>query len=152
MNDLIIGYYGAAFFGGATYLKLSKKENENYKIEKLHSAIPNHIPIAEKYIKIHDKLSFKDDMGYSIFDDNDPRFTSTYIEENLNINKLLEHLKNIDLENISKQKYYDEDILDGLCWDFFIKINSKSYNIKGYEKMSQELELIINYLDTISNS
>ena len=39
------------FFGGGTYYKLSKKdEEEKYKIEYSHSANPNIIPKAEEYI------------------------------------------------------------------------------------------------------
>ena len=47
---MIIGYYEQIFFGGGTYYKLSKKdEEEMYKIEYSHSANPNIIPKAEEY-------------------------------------------------------------------------------------------------------
>ena len=41
-------------------MKLIKKKNGDFKIEKIHSAVPNYIPNGEKYIKVHDKISFKD--------------------------------------------------------------------------------------------
>ena len=44
---MIIGYYEQIFFGGGTYYKLSKKDEEvKYKIEYSHCAIPNNIPKA----------------------------------------------------------------------------------------------------------
>lgn len=150
MNDLIIGYYGAAFFGGGTYIKLSKKENEDFKIEKIHSAVPNYIPNGEKYIKVHDKISFKDKEGFSFIEDDDPRLISIYIKENLKIRKLIDLVQNINLDKMSKTKYNDEGILDGLCWEFFIKLDNKSYEIEGYEKMPRKLEEVIKYLESIA--
>ena len=52
---MIIGYYSQSFFGGGYYYKISKKKDEKqYKIETVHSATPNYIPNADKYIKEYD--------------------------------------------------------------------------------------------------
>ncbi len=151
MNDLIIGYYGAAFFGGGTYIKLSKKEIEDFKIERIHSAVPNYIPNGEKYIKIHDKISFKEKEGFHFIEDDDPRLISIYIKGNLKINKLIDLVKNINLEKMSKTEYNDEEVLDGLCWSFFIKLDNKTYKIEGYEDMPKKLEEVIKYMESIAD-
>ena len=49
---MIVGFYSQVFFGGGTYYKLSKRDDEEkYKFEYCKAIMPNHIPGAEEYIK-----------------------------------------------------------------------------------------------------
>ena len=56
----------------------------------------------------------------------------------------------LSLEKIAKRIYNDDNVLDGLCWDFYILKNNKQYKISGYEDMPKELEKIIDYLNEIA--
>ena len=147
---MIIGYYEQSFFGGGTYYKLSKKDEEaKYKIEYSHCAIPNNIPKAEEYIKKYDTLSLEDERWKEDFEG---KIKVHYIEMNPYIETLISYINKCDWESISKKEYRDDGILDGLGWDFFIEFNNKQFEIHGYEKFPEEvlkvLEILKNILET----
>lgn len=147
-NKLIIGYYGQAFFGGGTYIKLSmnKSNDDRYKIEYLHSAVPNYIENAEDYITKFETIDIKKSMYYNDYKKN---IIEKWIEKNIYINELEVFVNSLNLEKIAKRIYNDDNVLDGLCWDFYILKNNKQYKISGYEDMPKELEKIIDYLEKI---
>ena len=143
---MIIGYYEQAFFMGGTYYKLTKKDNEDkYKIEYSHSVIPNYIPEAEEYIKKYDSLNVDNEYF-------EGKIKTEYIESNLDIEALIEYVLKCDWNRISKKKYDDKDILDGLGWDFYIEFENKKYLVSGYEKFPEEITKIIDVLKNISNT
>lgn len=148
-NKLIIGYYGQAFFGGGTYIKLSMNKNndDRYKIEYLHSAVPNYIENAEDYITKFETIDIKKSMYYNDYKKN---IIEKWIEKNVYINELEVFVNSLNLEKIAKRIYNDDNVLDGLCWDFYILKNNKQYKISGYEDMPKELEKIIDYLNEIA--
>jgi len=149
MNDIIIGYYGSSYFGGGTYIKLSKKENEKYKLEKISSKSPNYIPNADKYIKLHDTISFEESVQYPYIKDNDLRFKVYSIGESETILNLEKYLETINLEEISS-KEYKKEILDGLWWKIFIKVDSREYSISGNGDFPEELRRIVEDLKNMS--
>lgn len=69
--------------------------------------------------------------------------------KNIYINELEVFVNSLNLEKIAKRIYNDDNVLDGLCWDFYILKNNKQYKISGYEDMPKELEKIIDYLEKI---
>ena len=147
---MIIGYYEQAFFMGGTYYKLTKKDNEDkYKLEYSHSVVPNYIPNAEEYIKKYESLNLDDEYF-------EGKIKTEYIESNLDIEALIEYVLKCDWKRISKKKYDDKDILDGLGWDFYIEFENKKYLVSGYEKFPEEItenqkekEIIISYIKKI---
>lgn len=143
---MIIGYYEQAFFMGGTYYKLTKKDNEDkYKLEYSHSVVPNYIPNAEEYIKKYESLNLDDEYF-------EGKIKTEYIESNLDIEALIEYVLKCDWKRISKKKYDDKDILDGLGWDFYIEFENKKYLVSGYEKFPEEITKIIDVLKNISNT
>lgn len=147
---MIIGYYQQAFFGGGTYYKITKKDNENqYKIEYSHSAVPNNIPKAEEYIKKYEDLKMDDNKQKEYFKG---KIKTKYIETNSYIELLIKYINKCDWESISKKEYIDDGILDGLGWDFFIEFNNKQFEIRGYEKFPEEVLKVLNILKNISET
>jgi len=143
---MIIGYYEQAFFMGGTYYKLAKKDNEDkYKLEYSHSVVPNYIPDAEEYIKKYDSLNVDDEYF-------EGKIKTEYIESNLDIEALIEYVLKCDWKRISKKKYEDKDILDGLDWDFYIEFDNRKYLVSGYEKFPEEITKIIDALENISKT
>lgn len=147
---MIIGYYEQIFFGGGTYYKLSKKDEEiKYKIEYSHSANPNIIPKAEEYIKKYDTLNFENERRKEYFEG---KIKVDYIEMNSYIETLITYINRCDWENISKKEYRDDGILDGLGWDFYIEFNNKKFEIHGYEKFPEEVLKVLDILKNISKN
>lgn len=150
-EKMIIGYYGQSFFGGGTYIKLStdKNKSDKYKIEYLHSAVPNYIENAEKYISKYETIDIDSSCFYKDYKN---KLTEKEIDENVHIIKLEEFINSINLKKMSKKEYNDEDVFDGLCWYFYIMENDKAYNINGYEKMPEKLKNIVKYLEKIARN
>lgn len=145
---MIIGYYQQAFFGGGTYYKLTKKDDETkYKIEYSHSAVPNYIPEAEKFIKKYETLCIEDDSLCECFEG---KIRSKYLDVNKNIGKLVNYILKCNWEQICKMKYIDDDVYDGTNWELYIEINNKKYKIEGCEIYPKEIQRIIQNLDEIS--
>lgn len=144
---MIIGYYEQSFFGGGTYYKLSKKDNESkYKIEYAHSAVPNYIPEAEKYIKMYENLQIKYDKFCEEFAD---KIKIEYIDSNRKIKKIIDYIAKCNWKEISKKDYTDNVIDDGANWELYVEINNKKYYIKGYEDYPKEIKKITRELDRI---
>ena len=138
---MIIGYYHQIFFGGGTYYKLSKKEDEKkYKFEYCHQSVPNHIPGAEEYIKKFDTLEIKEKRFKEYFEG---KIVEIYLEEtNPEIEKIMEIVNDTNWDYISKQEYTD-NTLDDVCWDFYIKNNiDTDYSISGYAIYPKEIRNI----------
>lgn len=147
---MIIGYYEQSFFGGGTYYKLSKKDEETkYKIEYSHCSIPNNIPKAEEYIKKYDTLSLEEERWKEDFEG---KIKVDYIEMNSYIETLMTDINKCDWESISKKEYRDDGILDGLGWDFYIEFNNKKFEIHGYEKFPEEVLKVLEILKNISET
>lgn len=145
---MIIGYYQQIFFGGGTYYKLSKKDDKGeYKIEYSHSVVPNYIPEAELYIKKYDTLEIEDEREKVYFEG---RIKEKYIENNSKIEFLMKYITKCDWNKIVKKEYSDNDVDDGICWDFYIEFNNQKYEINGYEKFPKEVTKIVNILKSIS--
>lgn len=143
---MIIGYYEQAFFGGGTYWKLAKKDNEiKYKIEYAHSDFPNHIPEAEDYIKRYENLSIDNSLNKYF----KSKIKSKYIDTNNDIEDLINYVLKIDLEKVSKSKYSYDNIDDGTNWKIYIEINNKKYTICGYETWPKEIEKIVKLMGKI---
>lgn len=148
-DKMIIGYYEQVFFGGGTYYKLSKKIEEiNYKIEYSHSAVPNYIPDAEEYIKKYETLEITDKYNKEDFEG---KIKVDYISECRDIEKLERYINKCDWNKISKKKYSDEEVNDGICWNFYIEFENQKYEIKGYEIMPKEISTARDILKSISN-
>lgn len=144
---MIIGYYHQLFFGGGTYYKLSKKiKDSKYKFEYCHSAIPNYIPDAEKYIKEYNTLSFKDERFKKL----DKKLIVKNIEFNNYINEIIEIVNNSDWTKISNQEYTSNN-LDDVCWDFYIEDENKKYFINGYSVYPIEIEKIYELFEKMQN-
>lgn len=143
---MIIGYYHQIFFGGGTYYKLSKKENEDiYKFEYCHSAVPNHIPNAEEFIKSYQTLSIKDKS----FKEIESKLMVKNIKSNTYINDIINIIKESDWDNIRKKKY-TSDNLDDVCWYFYIEDDEDhKYSINGYSVYPVEIENIYELLKKI---
>lgn len=145
---MIIGYYQQIFFGGGTYYKLSNKDGEEkYKIEYSHSAVPNYIPKAKQYIKKYETLRIEEERKKEYFKG---KIKAEYISEDSEIYILLDYITKCDWENISKKEYND-DMLDGVNWYFYIAFDNKQYEIHGYEKFPEKITKIIETLENISN-
>lgn len=145
MKDLIIGYYGQAFWGGGTYIKLTKRQNEDYKMEYVRSVMfPNYVPNAEKYIRSFERISFQSENGFDqpYTKDEDFSLTCRYLKENDEIRQIIQSLHDIDLSEMSKTEYYI-DIFDSLNWSFFVQFDDQQYYIKGYVERPDELTEII---------
>ena len=137
---MIIGYYHQIFFGGGTYYKLSKKENdEKYKFEYCHSTIPNYISEAEKYIQKYDTLKiegrFQEDFKGMI--------NVVYLDLTPEIKRIIDIFNNANWVKIAK-KEYTSDSLDDVCWEFYNRttIYNTHYLIKGYSVYPKEIEEI----------
>ena len=144
---MIIGYYGAAFFGGGTYYKLSKKENEEkYKFEFCHSAVPNYIPNAEEFIKKYETLKIDEDRFREKFEG---KIIEKYLELNPEILEILDIINNCDWNYISSQ-IYTSDNFDDVCWEFYLDNNNKL--IKGYSVFPNEIEKILRIFKIIETS
>ena len=70
----------------------------------------------------------------------------------MDIEALIEYVLKCDWKGISKKKYDDKDILDGLGWDFYIEFGNQKYLLSGYEKFPEEITKIIDVLKNISNT
>ena len=143
---MIIGYYHQIFFGGGTYLKLSKKKQENkYKFEYCHSAIPNYIPKAEDFIKSYNTLSIKDNR----FKEIEEKINVKNIEYTKQIDEIIKIIKESDWSKISKEKY-TSDNLDDVCWDFYIEDDDNhKFLINGYSEYPVEIKNIYELLKKI---
>lgn len=141
---MIIGYYEQSFFGGGTYYKLTKRDNEDkYKLEYSKSEVPNYIPNAEEYIKKYEILQVDNEYF-------EGKIKIEYIEPNLDIESIKEYALKCDWKRISRKKYEDNDILDGLGWDFYIEFGNQKYLLSGYEKFPEEIIKIVDMLENIS--
>ena len=149
---MIIGYYSQSFFGGGYYYKISKKKDEKqYKIETVHSATPNYIPNADKYIKEYDVIRF-DNEFFDLKEIMNSKLQVKYINDNILIDRLINYLDSINLEKLSKKEYQDDSILDGENWSIYIEYTNKKYYIEGYEKQPKEIEKIFEKLYEISEN
>jgi len=137
---MIIGYYHQIFFGGGTYYKLSKKDNENkYKFEYCHPFIPNYIPKAEEYIKKYDSLSVEGERFEEYFKE---KIIEMFLDYNSEIKRIIECCDNAAWAKISKRKY-TANTLDDVCWDFYFENDSNTkYLIEGYSVYPKEIEMI----------
>lgn len=136
---MIVGYYHQIFFGGGTYFKLSKKDNEDkYKFEYCHSAIPNYVPEAENYIQKYNTLELNDER----FQD---KIVIKYLELNFEIKRIIDILNTANWALISEKKYTSDE-LDDVCWEFYNEANNYSthYLVKGYSVYPKEIEEIYN--------
>lgn len=137
---MIIGYYHQVFFGGGTYFKLSKKEEEKkYKIEYCHQSVPNHIPGAEEYIKKVDTLKIEEERFKEYFEG---KIVEVYIESTPEIGKIIRIVNDTNWDYISKQEY-TSDTLDDVCWNLYIENDfGTNYMIDGYSVYPKEIETI----------
>ena len=144
---MIIGYYHSVFFGGGTYFKLSKNSNDNFfKFEYCHSAVPNYIPNAEMYIKTYNTLSFDNER----FKNLEKNLKVKNIKDNSYINEIISIIEKTDWERIENEKY-SSDNLDDVCWCFYIENDqNKKYFIQGYSVYPNEIESIYNLFKTIN--
>lgn len=144
---MIIGYYGQIFFGGGTYYKLSKKENEDkFKFEYIHTIVPNYISNAEEYIKKYETLEIEGIKKKEHFVGENK---VAYFETDPIIKEILYIVKNSNWDNISQKKYDSED-LDNENWDFYIEYETENnYFIKGYAVHPEEIEKIYSLLKKI---
>lgn len=142
MVDLIVGYYGAAFYGGGTYFKLSKNaEEKQYKFEYCHQAVPNYIPKAEEYIKKYDTLKVEEERFKEYFEG---KIIEIYLDYNFDIEKIIRIVSNSNWDNISKNEYTSESF-DDVCWNFYFESKlSKNYFIQGYSVYPNEIKTIYN--------
>lgn len=137
---MIIGYYGQIFFGGGTYYKLSKKENEDkFKFEYIHTIVPNYISNAEEYIKRYETLTIDGLKRNDCFVGEN---TVAYFEIDPIIKEILHIVKNSNWVDISNKKY-DSEELDDENWDFYIECeNGIKYFTQGYSVHPEEIEKI----------
>lgn len=135
---MIIGYYHQIFFGGGTYFKLSKRDNEDkYKFEFCHSAIPNYIPNAEEYIKKYDTLTINNERICSKIE-----ITEKYIDYNQYIKEIIKIIHTAEWNKISKTNYSNNN-LDDVNWCFYIRDEEDlEYIITGYAVYPKEVEQI----------
>ncbi len=139
---MIIGYYSQSFFGGGYYYKISKKNDDiKYKLEVLHSAIPNGIPNADQYIKEYETIEFNNE-DIRMKTNMDSKLQVRYIDSNILINELIEYINSINLDKLSKNKYQNNSIMDGKNWSLYVEQLNKKYYIKGYEDEPKEVENI----------
>lgn len=143
---MIIGYYEQSFFGGGTYIKLSRKDEEAYRLESISSGTPNYIPDAEKYIKKYESIKCSEKFK-KIFGEEPLLFTSK-MNENVELLNFIEYIKTIDFKILSEKRYYNDGILDGMNWEIFIEFQKEKWHIHGYEDMPKEVEKIIKVLLT----
>lgn len=144
---MIIGYYEQSFFGGGTYYKLSKRDNESrYKMEYSHSTIPNYIPEVENFIKEYETLKIEDDNFCGNFEG---KIKSKFIDSNKEIEELINYILKCNWKRISKEDYTD-DVDDGTNWELYIDIDNKRYHIDGYEKYPKEIQQVIKKLNELS--
>ena len=137
---MIIGYYEQSFFGGGTYIKLSRKENDDYKIESISSELPNYISDAEEYIKKHESIQKSE--KFSNFFGTKALLLGGNIIESVELQKFIGYIKTLDFKSLIEKKYYNQNILDGLSWEIFIELDEKTWHIQGYEDMPKEIEEI----------
>ena len=132
---------GKAFFGGGTYFKLSKRDNEEmYKFEYCHQSLPNYIPEAEKYIKKYDTLKVEDNHFKEYFNG---KISEVYLNINKNIKKIFKIINNTNWTNIIKKTYTSMD-LDDINWDFYIENGTKKEVYKqGYSVYPKEIVKIL---------
>lgn len=144
---MIIGYYEQSFFGGGTYYKLSKRDNESrYRMEYSHSVVPNYIPEAENFIKEYETLKIKDDNFYENFEG---KIKSKFIDSNKEIEELINYILKCNWKRISKKDYTD-DVDDGTNWELYIDIDNERCYIDGYEKYPKEIQQVIKKLNELS--
>ena len=144
---MIIGYYGQSFFGGGTYYKLSKKENEdNFKFEYIHSIVPNYVINAEEYIQKYETLSFEEVRSKDYFKG---KVKIDLLKNNIYIDEIMNICKKANWEKISKKKYSNEN-LDDENWDFYIEFSQEQkYLISGYSIHPKEVEKIYNLFNSL---
>lgn len=144
---LIISYYGQSFWGGGTYAKLTRQENEDYRTEYMRCIRrPNSVPGAEIYMRSFERIQFQDKRGFSLVEDNDPRLVCKSWPQNEKFQQFVDSVLQLDLEKISKEEYWDNDFLDGLVWFFFVQIDDRQYYMQGYVKMPPAIEKSIHTL------
>lgn len=119
---------------------------KKYKIEYGHSAVPNFIPNADKYIKIYDTLEIEEDFRLEQFEG---KIKVNHISENPDILYLLEYIVKCNWEIISKKEYKSND-LDGTNWYFYIEYENNKYIITGYEEIPEEINNIVCILKVLS--
>lgn len=61
----------------------------------------------------------------------------------------MEYITKYDWNKIAKKEYRDDDVDDGICWNFYIEFNNQKYEINGYEKFPEEVTKIVNILKSI---
>ena len=144
---MIIGYYDQIFFGGGTYYKLSKKDNEEkYKFEYCHQSVPNYIPKAEEYIKKYETLKVVDERFEKYFEG---KIVEIYLDNNSEIKSILEILNNTNWREVSKKEYIN-NTLDDVCWKFYIGNDlGTNYMINGYSIYPKEIEKIYNIFNQV---
>ena len=124
------------FFGGGTYYKLSNQENEQkFKFEYCHSAVPNYIPEADNYIQKYDTLKIKDRRFKG-------KITIIFLDLNYEIKRIIDILNNVNWVSIAEKEYTSNE-LDDACWKFFNETDYHThYLIEGYSLYPKEIEEI----------
>ena len=142
---MIIGYYHQSIFGGATYFKLTKKDNEEqYKFEYCHQVVPNYIPNACDYIKKYDTLIIEEKRLQEYFQGKIVKIDLVY---NVEIKNIVDILNNANWDIIYKHEYTSEN-LDDVHWKFYIEDGlDKVIFIDGYSVYPKEIDEIYNIFE-----
>ena len=148
INQLIIGYYGYPGMGPGKYMKLSNNGNYRYKTEYLNECFLD--VKADENIYSFETLNIES-ANKELYQNYKDNLKVEEVELNSNIEELVNFVRDLNLEKMSEKKYDNKYILDGLGWDFFIKIDDEEYTISGYEDMPEKLKKVIDYLEEITS-
>ena len=142
---MIVGYYGAAFFGGAKCIKIYDNSKGTAYFEHISCMIPNILKGADEGIK--DNLSIVKHIDLNrCFHENCKIIRNRVSSDRKK--RIEEYMDSIDWEYLSKQKY-TASCFDSLCWELFINYKEKEYMLKGYHVVPEEIKTLIKYLDEL---
>lgn len=145
-NSMIVGYYGAAFFGGAKYIKVYDYEGETF-LEGIGSGIPNLIRGASEnlregtLIQEREGLSHYQREGAKIIRKAIPVAEKTRIEE---------YIKAVNWDYLSEQEYTAK-CFDSLCWEVFIDYDGNANSVSGYHVVPDEVKGLVRLLEELLN-
>ena len=143
---MIVGYYGAAFFGGAKYIKVYDYEGETF-LEGIASGIPNMIRGTSESLR--ESTPIKERVDLSLYQREGARIIrkAMPVAEKTRIE---EYIKAVNWNYLSKQEYTAK-CFDSLCWEVFINYNGKARTVSGYHVVPDEVVGLVRLLEELLN-